>query len=24
MVDAERRLLINALQDIDNQHFVFL
>ncbi|TKW06414.1 hypothetical protein SEVIR_7G241300v4 [Setaria viridis] len=24
MVDAERRLLANALQDIDNQHFVLL
>lgn len=24
MVDAERRLLANALQDPDNQHFVLL
>lgn len=24
MVDAERRLLAHALQDIDNQHFVLL
>jgi hypothetical protein len=24
MVDAERRLLANALQDIDNEHFVLL
>ncbi|RWW89669.1 hypothetical protein BHE74_00001339 [Ensete ventricosum] len=24
MVDAERRLLVNALQDTDNQHFVLL
>ncbi|KAK1685299.1 hypothetical protein QYE76_046147 [Lolium multiflorum] len=24
MIDAERRLLANALQDIDNQHFVLL
>jgi hypothetical protein len=24
MIDAERRLLANALQDPDNQHFVLL
>lgn len=24
MVDAEKRLLANALQDTDNQHFVLL
>jgi Core-2/I-Branching enzyme len=24
MVDAEKRLLANALQDPDNQHFVLL
>lgn len=24
MVDAERRLLSNALKDVDNQHFVLL
>jgi hypothetical protein len=24
MVDAERRLLANALEDVDNQHFVLL
>jgi hypothetical protein len=24
MIDAERRLLANALQDADNQHFVLV
>ena len=24
MIDAEKRLLVNALQDPDNQHFVLL